>query len=205
MAMPSALPAALPRQGGPVSRAVGRGVLALLGWRIEGELPNIPKLVAIAAPHTSNWDFIVGIAAKFALGVRASWLGKDSLFRGPAGVLFRAWGGIPVDRTVPHDTVARVAERFAREERFVLALAPEGTRKPVAEWRTGFWHIAHQAGVPIVPIVLDWPRKRLRIGAPLELGGDLERDLRALQSLYEGVPGKIGRLPPDVSSSSDPR
>src|SRR6185503_1076937 len=135
----------LPRSGGPISRALGRWVLAAMGWRVEGDIPNIPKLVIIAAPHTSNWDFVVGIAAKSALGLRVTFLGKDSLFRFPLGVLMRAWGGIPVDRGESHDVVSDIVAEFARRDRLVLALAPEGTRKRVDRWRTGFYHIAHGA------------------------------------------------------------
>ena len=180
----------LPRSGGPVSRAIGRLALRAMGWRVEGEVPNIPKLVLIAAPHTSNWDFVVGISGKVALGLRVVFLGKDSLFRFPLGPLMRAWGGIPVDRSASHDVVSGMVDEFARRDRLVLAVAPEGTRKRVERWRTGFYHIAHGARVPIVPVALNFGERAIQIGAPFATTGDLEADLRRLQQIFSGVRGK---------------
>lgn len=183
-------PPALPRSGGPVTRWIGRVALTALRWSIEGELPNRPKLVVIAAPHTSNWDFVVGIAARFALGIDVSWLGKHTLFRGPWSVILRRWGGLPIDRTASHDTVSQIVEVFRARHAFVLALAPEGTRKQVAEWRTGFWYIAHGAGVPIIPVAFDWARHRIVIRAAFETTGDVGADVEALRRSYEGLTGK---------------
>jgi 1-acyl-sn-glycerol-3-phosphate acyltransferase len=160
-----------------------------MGWRVEGELPNLPKFVVIAAPHTSNWDFVVGITAKVALGIRVVFLGKDSLFRFPLGPLMRQWGGVPVDRSTSHDVVSSIVAEFARRDRMVLALAPEGTRKRVERWRTGFYHIAHAVGVPIVPVALNFGERAIQIGAPFTTTGDLERDLVELQLRFSGVRG----------------
>jgi 1-acyl-sn-glycerol-3-phosphate acyltransferase len=181
---------AIPRSGGRVSRALGRLVLGALGWRIEGEIPNVPKLVIIVAPHTSNWDFVIGVAAKLALGLRVLFLGKNTLFRFPLGIFMRALGGIPVDRDSSHDVVNYVVTQFARRERLVLGLAPEGTRKSVKRWRTGFYHIAHGAGVPILPVALDWGSHVVRIGASFITTGDADTDVRALQSRFAGVNGR---------------
>jgi 1-acyl-sn-glycerol-3-phosphate acyltransferase len=159
--------------------------LRALGWRIAGQLPNRSKFVVIAAPHTSNWDFVVGIAARFALGLDVSWLGKHTLFRWPWAVIFRRWGGIPVDRSVSQNTVPQIVDLFRSREAFVLALAPEGTRKQVSEWRTGFWYIAHGAGVPIVPVAFDWPQRTIRIGEPVETTGDVDADVRAMRAGFE--------------------
>lgn len=180
----------IPRTGSAVTRALGRLVLDALRWDIEGNIPNIPKLVVIAAPHTSNWDFIVGVAAKLALGLDAMWLGKDSLFRGPLGLVMRRLGGRPVDRSSSHDVVKDVVEEFARRERLVLALAPEGTRKRVERWRTGFYHIAHAARVPIVPVALNFGARAIQIGAPFITTGDVDADIRALQQRFAGVRGR---------------
>ena len=162
-------------------------------WRIEGDIPNLRKLVIIAAPHTSNWDFVVGIAAKLGLGLRVTFLGKDSLFRFPLGPLMRMWGGIPVDRSASHDVVSGIVAEFARRDRLVLALAPEGTRKKVERWRTGFYHIAHAAGVPIVPVALNFGARVIQIGAPFATTGDVEADLRLLQGRFAGVRGRNER------------
>jgi 1-acyl-sn-glycerol-3-phosphate acyltransferase len=163
----------------------GRAALVVLRWRVDGELPNRSKLVVIAAPHTSNWDFVVGIAARFALGLDVSWLGKHTLFRWPWSVVLRRWGGIPVDRTVAQQTVPSVVESFRSREAFVLALAPEGTRKRVSEWRTGFWHIAHGAGVPVVPVVFDPPNRTIRILDAVEMTEDMTADVKALKERVE--------------------
>jgi len=189
--MPPNLPAALPRRGGPLTRALGRVVLRMLGWRIEGAIPNVPKLVVIAAPHRSNWDFVVGIAAKLALGLDALWLGKHTLFRRPFGWLFRRLGGIPVDRRSAHDTVASVVAEFNRRDTLVLGLAPEGTRKPGAGWKSGFWHIAHGANVPILPVAFDWNNRVIRI-LPMITPTDVDRDMDELQRQYEGFHGPHG-------------
>ena len=183
----------IPRTGSSVSRALGHGVLSLMGWSVTGEIPNIRKLVIIAAPHTSNWDFVVGVAAKLALRLDVMWLGKDTLFRGPLGSLMRRLGGRPVDRSSSHDVVKDVVQEFERRERLVLALAPEGTRKRVERWRTGFYHIAHNARVPIVPVALNFGEKEIQIGAPFTTTGDVDADIRALQQRFAGVRGRRQR------------
>jgi 1-acyl-sn-glycerol-3-phosphate acyltransferase len=187
-----ALGTQIPRSGGPASRAVGRWTLGLLRWRVEGTIPDVPKLVIIAAPHTSNWDFVVGIAAKLALGLHILWFGKDTLFRGPLGPVMRSLGGMPVDRASRHDVVSKTVAEFARRDRLVLGIAPEGTRKRVERWRTGFYHIAHGAQVPILPVALNWAQRAIQIGQPFVTTGDLEADLPALQSRFSGA---VGRRP----------
>ena len=186
------VPPALPRSGGPFTRWIGRVALTALRWRIEGELPNRSKLVVIAAPHTSNWDFVVGIAARFALGIDVSWLGKHTLFRGPWSAILRRWGGIPIDRTASHDTVSQIVDVFRVRHAFVLALAPEGTRKHVSEWRTGFWYIAHGASVPIVPVAFDWASRVIVIRAAVETTGDVSEDVARLRGSYRGLRGRHG-------------
>ena len=183
-----------------MSRALGTAALALLGWRIEGVIPDAPKLVLIAAPHTSNWDFVVGIAAKLALQLRVMWLGKDSLFRAPFGTVMRALGGVPVDRATSHDVVKQVIDEFARRERMILGLAPEGTRKPVARWRTGFYHIAHGASVPIVPVALNWGERAIQIGQAFTTTGNIDADIEQLRRRFSGVRGR--RRQPKSSSSA---
>lgn len=161
-----------------------------MGWRVEGEIPNLPQFVIIVAPHTSNWDFVVGVAAKLGIGLEALWLGKDAIFRFPFGMALRAIGGMPVDRSAPHAVVPQVTERFRRQRQLVVALAPEGTRRYVERWRTGFYHIAHAAGVPIVPVALDWPGRAVRILAPFVTTGDAVQDIALIRQLFVGVRGK---------------
>ncbi len=182
-----ALGPALPRRWGRPWRAFGRLGLRLLGWTIEGELPNVSRCVAVVAPHTSNWDFPVGLATMFALGLRVDWLGKAALFRGPFDGLLRALGGIPVDRHAPEGTVRHVAALFAARERVFLGLSPEGTRRKVERWKSGFHRIARAAGVPLVPVAFDWSRRTVVLMPARHATEDYERDVAELQRLF--VPG----------------
>jgi len=183
------LPPRIPRRGNLFSRAFGRCILALLGWRIEGEFPDRPKLLAIVAPHTSNWDFPIGLAAVYALGLRVRFLGKHTLFRAPLGWFMRRWGGIPVIRESPQGAVAQVVEVIEREPAIFLAVAPAGTRKRGTPWRSGFYHMAHAARVPILPVAFDGRRKAIRLFAPFETSGDYDADLPRLLAYYDGVRG----------------
>lgn len=178
-------PAEAARRHNPLLRTAGRLALRLFGWRVTGQVPAAPRFVAIVAPHTSNWDFVVGVFVMFALDLRIVWLGKESLFAIPLlGTLLRALGGRPVRRDAREGVVRHVAEMLRGEPRFILALAPEGTRKRVREWRTGFYRIAESAGVPIVPVWLDWKRREAGIGAPTRATGALARDVAILKRLY---------------------
>ncbi|HYE95028.1 MAG TPA: 1-acyl-sn-glycerol-3-phosphate acyltransferase [Rubricoccaceae bacterium] len=185
-----ALPPSVPRRGNAFTRALGRTVLFLLGWRLTGAVPDTNRFVLVAYPHTSNWDGVVGIAALLALGLRLSFYGKHSLFRGPLGWLLRSVGGIPVDRDQPGDLAAQAIARFRTGEPFLLGLAPEGTRKKVDRWKTGFHRIAVAAGVPIVAVALDFGQKQVGPIGLIEPTGDLDQDLAALYALYAGVRGR---------------
>jgi 1-acyl-sn-glycerol-3-phosphate acyltransferase len=182
-----ALGPAVPRRGNRLTRELGRFTLWLLGWRIEGAVPDRAQAVTIVAPHTSNWDFVVGLAVDFALDLRVRFLGKDALFRPPFGWFMRWVGGIPVDRTAPEGVVDAATASFRDSPRLFLAIAPEGTRGRVDRWKTGFWRIARTAGVPIWPVALDWSRKVVRLDPPFETSEDLEADLRALQSRFSAA------------------
>jgi len=173
-----------PRAHRPLFPALGRAALRLSGWKIRGELPELPKYIIIVAPHTSNWDFPVGVAALFALDLDAHWFGKDSLFREPMGTILRMFGGRPVRREMPEGVVAEMAAAVRAEPQFILALAPEGTRKRVDHWRTGFYRIAEATGVPIVPVWFDWSRREIGINPPIRVSGNLASDVAALQALY---------------------
>ena len=168
--------------------------MAVAGWRIEGELPDLPRFVICVAPHTSNWDFVIGYAAKMAVGLRASWLGKHTLFRGVMGPLLRRMGGIPVDRRAPIGVVEQVVEWFRGSRQLVLGVAPEGTRKKVTRWKSGFYRIARQAGVPIVPIALDWGVKTIRVGTPFDTTGDETTDFETIHAFFRKVRGKRPEL-----------
>lgn len=156
---------------------------------MAGSVPNVSKAVVIVAPHTSNWDFLVGVAAMFGLGLRVTFLGKDTLFGRPLGSLMRWLGGVPVDRGVSSGIVDETAERFGDCDRMILALSPEGTRSSVTRWRTGFYFIAQRAEVPIIPVRLDYGRKSIHFGTSLDPTGDIDKDLRTLQGFFSDVMG----------------
>lgn len=174
----------LPRQGGPLSGFLGRTMLRSLRWGFRGELPDVARAVIIVAPHTSNWDFVVGIATRLALRIRVHWLGKHTLFKGLFGKLMRVLGGIPVNRSASHGAVEQVVREFARHEQFVIGLSPEGTRKKVHRWKSGFYYIALNAKVPILPIAFDYASRRLLIGSLLHPSGDFEADLEKLKTFF---------------------
>lgn len=155
-----------------------------MGWRIDGDIPDRPRMVIIVAPHSSNWDFIVGVAAKLAMRLRVTYLGKDTLFHFPLGIVMRRLGGIPVDRANASAVVSSVLAQFEDRRRMLLAIAPDGTRKPVERWRSGFYHIARGAGVPILPVALDWGTRTVRIGTLFSPTGDIEADLRELRGRF---------------------
>jgi 1-acyl-sn-glycerol-3-phosphate acyltransferase len=181
--VPPLSPAA-PRWGNPVSRGFGRAAMRLLGWRMTGTVPDVPKLVAIAAPHTCSLDVVLGIIVLLALGARVNWLAKHTTFRGPQAILLRWVGAISVNRAAPASLVRDVIERMRREDRIFLALAPEGTRRKVERWKSGFYRIALAAGVPILPVALDYSRRIVEIGTPFMPTGDYQADLSCLQSFF---------------------
>lgn len=177
----------MPNRGNAISHWLGGTAFGLGGWRFEGALPDLPKFVLIVAPHTSNWDFFVGVAAVFSLGLRISFLGKDSIFRGPMGPVMRWLGGIAVDRTVSKDRVSDSVAAFKERDRLVLGVTPEGTRKRVEKWKTGFYHVARGAGVPIVPVAFDYRRKAVIMGDPFTPTGDVEGDIAQLRRFFADV------------------
>jgi 1-acyl-sn-glycerol-3-phosphate acyltransferase len=173
-----------PRRGTALTRVLGRWVLGAMGWRFEGEVPDVPRCVVVVAPHTSNWDFVVGLAALLALGFRGRFLGKDGLFRPPFGGLLRWTGGIPVDRGAPEGVVEGAVRALQEGESF-LAIAPEGTRKAVDRWKTGFHRIAREAQVGIWPVAFDYRTRTVRFWPLFTPTADLAGDLAYLRSLYE--------------------
>jgi 1-acyl-sn-glycerol-3-phosphate acyltransferase len=155
-----------------------------MGWRISGDIPDVPKMVLIVAPHSSNWDFVVGVAAKVALRLRIKYLAKDALFRFPLGIIMRQFGGIPVHRSSSNAVVQSILTEFEQHTQLVLAIAPEGTRTRVDRWRTGFYHIAKAARVPIVPVALNWHTRTIEIQGPFVPGDDADDDIAALRGRF---------------------
>ncbi len=167
-----------------------RGWLTWRGWTIDDQVPDVPKFVAIGAPHTTNWDGIMMFVVTSALGIRMLWLGKHTLFRFPFGPLMRLSGGVPVNRATTKNAVEQVAAAFHSRERMALIIAPEGTRKKSSHWKTGFYYMALRAGVPIVLGYVDYPNKRVGLGATLYPTGDIEADFDKIRAFYAGKRGK---------------
>lgn len=173
-------------------RAVSKFILCrLLGWHFRGRFPDLDRCVVAVAPHTSWVDFPLGLLVRSTIGIRINYVGKKSLFRPPFGWLFRWTGGAPVDRSKKSDTVQAVADIFRQRKVFRLALAPEGTRKKVDRWRSGFYYIAVAAGVPIVLVAFDYGKKEIAISEPYWPSGDFERDYPEYRKFFVGVKGYI--------------
>ena len=164
-------------------------ILRLAGWRIEGELPNLPKFVLIGAPHTSNWDFVLFLGMIFSLRANVRFMGKAELFRFPIGWFFRYCGGVPADRKKSTGLVEQMVKASNESEEFILTIAPEGTRHHVQEWKRGFYHIAKSAGIPIVMAVVDGRHKMVRIGQVFHPTEDIEADIKSIQEIFTGVVG----------------
>ncbi len=166
-----------------------RTALKMLGWRLL-DLPERPlRAVLIAYPHTSNWDFPIGLLAMHALALNARWVGKDSLFRGPCGAVMRWLGGIPVNRREPTGFVADIGATLRTAPPFVLVIAPEGTRGLRPGWKSGFYRIARAAGVPLLIGLIDYRRKRIGVVASIDLTGDEESDMQRIAACYGDVVG----------------
>ena len=188
LALPSRIPR-MPRNSGV--QWLGRSVLRLGGWRMRGAFPDLAKAVLIAAPHSSNWDGVWGIAAKLALGIRLSILGKHSLFHIPLmGRLLRWQGVIPVNRSAPQGVVEQAVAAMQAVDGIWYAVAPEGTRKQVAQWKPGFWRIAHAAGVPVVVAAFDYANRCIVIGPAFALSDDMHADIARIQQWYAPFKGR---------------
>lgn len=159
----------------------------LLGWKDVGTLPDVPQYIAILAFHTSNWDVFYGILIAFAFKVDIYFMAKHQLFRFPFAPLVRFLGGIPIDRSVSSNTVQATIDMFKKHERFAIALAPEGTRKKVEKWKTGFYHIACGANVPIVLAFLNYKTKTGGVGDVIYPTGDMQTDFIKIRKYYEQV------------------
>ncbi len=181
----SPLPPSLPRtRSSRFTRRLARSVLRACGWQVVGTFPDAPKAVLVGAPHSSNWDGFWGLLVKVALGVDVRIFAKHQLFWWPLGPLLRRLGVIEVNRSATGGFVDQIIDRFGREERLWIGIAPEGTRKRVERWKTGFWKIAKGAGVPVVPAYFHYPDKIIGIGEPFVLSDDMEVDMARIRAWY---------------------
>ena len=165
----------------------------ILGWKVAGftDFDRVKKAVIIAAPHTHWQDFPIGVLLRSVIGIKTNYVGKSTLFKFPYGWFFRALGGAPVVRTSNMNQVQAIAQLFKERDTFRMGMAPEGTRKKVDSWRTGFYYIAKEAEVPIIMITLDFENKQNKISQPFYTTDDKEADFKFMRSYFEGVKGKI--------------
>ena len=185
------LPPGVPRSGRSCFvRWIGRSILRLGGWRMEGEFPAVPKAVLIGAPHSSNWDGVWGFAALLALDLDLRILGKKELFWGPMGWLMRFLGVIPIDRRAPGGFVAQSIATMRAADSLWIGIAPEGTRKAVEQWKTGFWKLAEGADVPVIQAYFHYPDKIIGIGPATVLSGDLSADMARIRAWYAPWQGR---------------
>lgn len=159
-------------------------LMGLVGWRVVGDVPHVPKMVIIGAHHTSNWDGVLLIFTSFRLKIRVHWMVKHTLMRPPLGWLLKAMGGLEINRMTSTGVVQDMVDEFNRRERMILILSPEGTRKKVRRWKRGFYYIAQGAQIPIVLAGVDYARKTVWIGPAIMPSGDLEADLVPIREFY---------------------
>lgn len=176
------------------------------GWTAFNDAQGVRKAVIIAAPHTSNWDFIYYLGATRTLGLVPRFMGKTALFRWPMRRFMLEMGGVPVDRSARRDMVSQMADQFAANEDFFLTVGPEGTRSGATKWKTGFYHIALKAGVPIIPGVINYRTKRVGLTAPVMPTGDYRADMEKILAAYANGAGEgknpdhsiVGKAPVDA-------
>lgn len=191
--------AVFPRPHVPrLMQRVARALLRLIGWRVNVDWPAEPHGVMIVYPHTSNWDFPVGFLARQALDLPVHWVAKDTLFRWPWGGLLRRWGGIPVNRRESTGFIGQLQAAFASRPWMWIVFTPEGTRKRTAYWKSGFYHLARAADVPVGLAYIDFGRREVGLQEYLRMTGDMEADLARIRAAYAGKvarrPGNAGQI-----------
>ena len=174
----------------PKMQRLSRWLLEKLGWSMRGAWPDLKKVVIIAAPHTSIWDVLIGLLVIQASGLQVTFMGKQEAFKWPFGGILRHYGGIPVNRKEPGGIANQVAMKIIESDHMWFALAPEGTRKAVKEWKTGFWKIAKQAGVPVCCAYFHFPDKVIGVGEVFELSDDMHADIAKIRAWYKPYQGK---------------
>jgi 1-acyl-sn-glycerol-3-phosphate acyltransferase len=179
----------LPKSGNFLTRQIGRAIFRIFGWRVEGEFPNRGKAIVALVPHSSNIDFFLTIAFIWATGMKASFLIKHTVFWYPLGNIISALGGIPVDRTQQNGLVRDVTRQFQEKSKLILGITPSGTRRPVSEWKDGFARIAAAAKVPVVPAVLNYRTKTVRLAPLIEGVTEIQQIMaRVRAEAANGIP-----------------
>tara|TARA_B100000029_G_scaffold291847_1_gene285392 strand:+ start:357 stop:881 length:525 start_codon:yes stop_codon:yes gene_type:complete len=165
-------------------------VLTKRGWRVEGELINQKKAILAVAPHTSNWDFFIGLFVVFSFKLNINFFGKHTIFAPPLGAIVKRLGGIPIERSKAHGVVTSIANKIKEADELILALAPEGTRSPIYPWKTGFMHIAREAEIPIQVIGLDYARKMIVLGPIIQKVTNIDEQMQTIYTFYDNVCAK---------------
>ncbi|MFC5742445.1 1-acyl-sn-glycerol-3-phosphate acyltransferase [Dyella tabacisoli] len=169
---------------------LARCALRLSGWRLIGDFPDVPKLILIGAPHSSYWDGVWGLLMKIGLGVNISVMIKREVLDGPLGVILRPLGMIPINRGAALNVVDQMVERFNSHDRMWLGITPEGTRKKVTHWKSGFLRIAHAGSIPILPLFIDYPSKSFTLGPLVHASADHDADMVTIRAMFEPYRGK---------------
>lgn len=180
----------VPQTSSILRKIVGRTILFLHRWQIKGSVHNTSKFMFAIAPHTSYWDFISSIGTMLSMGLKSQWFIADVFCWWPIGYLMRWLGGLPIDRTTRHDIVSKMITKYKEEEELLLSIYPEGTTHKTEKWKTGFWHIAKGAGVPIQLVGLDYKKRATVFGPILELSENIESDIKIIQRYYKDIAPK---------------
>ena len=180
----------VPRIGNKFSQWLGTTVLKLMGWSYSGTFPCCSKMILAVAPHTSNWDFVLGLAVAFNLRLKISFFGKHSIFIPPFERILHRLGGIPIERSTKHGLVDAMASKMREAESMVLCLSPEGTRSPISPWKTGFLHIAHKANVPVFLVAFNYKKKLIEFGPLHDIGDNTQHELNKIYLHFKYVQGK---------------
>lgn len=180
----------VPKMGNRFTRILGASLLKIMGWKIEGTVPNRPKMLLTAAPHTSNWDFIIAMSAMLAMGLKLSFIMKKEAFFWPFKGLFVKLGGVSVDRNQASDVVQQLSNWFDQSDQAWLAITPEGTRKKVDRWKTGFLRISTAVKVPVLLMAWDYPSKTLHCLAEFKPSGNIEADMAVIRGIYNQYRGR---------------
>ena len=181
----------IPKTNSVIKKVIGKFLLWCYRWHIEGEVHNAKKFMVILAPHTSYWDFLTNMGTMLALGIRNRWFVADAFCWWPLGYFMRWLGGIPIVRSSPQDLVSFTIGKFADHDELILALYPEGTTRKAKKWKTGFWHIAHGADIPIQFLAVDYEKRATVFGPVIQLSDDIEADMKKIQAYFKKVTPKI--------------
>ena len=178
------VPECVPTSQRPVGQRLGRFVLKIMGWKVTGEIPAYSKAIYAVAPHTSNWDFVIGVAVMLSMNLKLKFLGKDAIFIWPFKGLLESIGGIPVNRKKSHGVVEQIVQQFEQRDSLILALSPEGTRSKTKEWKTGFLAMANKANVPVITVSFHFDKKELRFGKASYISENIPEELVRIKSYF---------------------